>query len=204
MPISPVASAPVYDRQISVWDPLVRVGHWVLVLGFATAYLSGDEEAGASNALHAWSGYLVGVVVVLRVVWGFIGSLHARFSDFAYSPAQAARYLIDLVKGKAGRYLGHSPAGGAMVIALLICLAGTVATGLMAYAEQGKGPLAGMTSMLAAPSRADDALEELHGVLANVTLALVGLHVLGVGIASIVHRENLVRSMIYGRKRNDG
>jgi cytochrome b len=120
-------------------DPLVRFGHWALVAAFAVAYLSAEEEAGGLDPLHVWGGYVVGALVVLRVVWG---PRHARFSDVVRSPIVALAYFRDLLYGRARRYVGHSPAGGAMVIALLLCLAATVATGLMAYGEEGKGPLA--------------------------------------------------------------
>jgi cytochrome b len=109
----------------------VRFGHWALVAAFVVAYLSAEEEAGGPDPLHVWGGYVVGAIVVLRVVWGFVGPRHARFSDFVRSPIVALAYFRDLLYGHALRYIGHSPAGGAMVIALLI-----------AYGEEGKGPLA--------------------------------------------------------------
>ena len=135
----------------------------------------------------------------------------------------AIRYFFDLLRGRARRYLGHSPAGGAMVVLLLLSLAATVVTGLMAYGERGKGPLADVGTPLVATAYADEneggrgrgpemrrngegesAVGELHSALANITLALVILHVLGVGLASVVHRENLILAMIDGRKRQDG
>src|SRR5215469_4423938 len=125
-----------------VWDPLVRFAHWALVAAFAVAYFSAEEEAGETELLHVWGGYVVGAIVVLRVLWGFVGPRHARFSDCVRSPIVAVVYFRELLYGYARRYVGHSPAGGAMVVALLICLAATVATGLMSYGEQGKGPLA--------------------------------------------------------------
>jgi cytochrome b len=210
-------SIPVRGDWVAVWDPLVRTGHWVLAAAFALAYLTGEDETGA-NALHVWSGYVVGAVVILRILWGFVGPRRARFGDFAYGPATALRYLADLVRGRARRYLGHSPAGGLMVMALLLCLVGTVATGLVAYGERGKGPLAG-SMFVSAPTvrvvgrdherasragrgeEAENAIGELHAVLANVTLGLVVLHLLGVAVASVAHRENLVASMVHGRKR---
>jgi cytochrome b len=205
--------------RIVVWDPVVRYGHWALVAAFAIAYFSAEEEEGGPDLLHVWGGYVVGVIVVLRVLWGFVGPRRARFSDFACGPVAALRYLYDLMRGRAQRYLGHSPAGGAMVIALLVCLAATVGTGLVAYGDRGKGPLADAAGTTITQAHAEEherdqnvgseprgereesVLGELHGTLANITLALVILHILGVGLASVVHRENLVAAMVNGRKR---
>jgi cytochrome b len=193
-----------------VWDPLVRFGHWALVAGFAVAYFSAEEEAGGPDPLHVWGGYVVGGIVVLRVLWGLVGPRHARFSDFVCSPIKALVYLRDLLMGRrTRRYVGHSPAGGAMVIALLVCLAATVTTGLIAYGEQGKGPLAAAlvtdvntnTNEAGHPGRPENAIGELHALLADITAALVIAHILGVAVASFVHRENLVLAMISGRKR---
>ena len=199
-----------------VWDPLVRFGHWALVAAFAVAYLSAEEEAERPDPLHVWGGYVIGALIVLRVVWGFVGPRHARFSDFVRSPLVALAYFIDLLYGRARRYVGHSPAGGAMVIALLLCLGATVTTGLMAYGEQGKGPLAVVMMNNATATgneaghralaetrgeRTENTIGELHGVMANITVALVVAHILGVVVASFVHKENLVLAMITGRKR---
>jgi cytochrome b len=198
-----------------VWDPLVRFGHWALVAAFAVAYLSAEEEAGGPDLLHVWGGYVVGVLVVLRVVWGFVGPRHARFSDFVRSPIVALAYFIDLLYGRGRRYVGHSPAGGAMVIALLVCLAATVTTGLMAYGEQGKGPLAELVADASANAnevghraiaetrgeQTESTISELHSLIANITVALVVAHIFGVAVASFVHKENLVLAMITGRKR---
>jgi cytochrome b len=199
-----------------VWDPVVRFGHWALVVAFAVAYFSAEEEAGGPDPLHVWGGYVVGAIVVLRIVWGFVGPRHARFSDFVRGPLVALAYFRDLLYGRARRYIGHSPAGGAMVIALLVCLAATVATGLIAYGEQGKGPLAAVMLTDAnangneaghralAEKRGEEAestIRELHGLMANITVALVAAHIFGVAVASVVHRENLVLAMITGRKR---
>ena len=82
-----------------VWDPLVRFGHWALVAAFAVAYLSAEEEAGGPDPLHVWGGYVVGAIVVLRIVWGFVGPRHARFSDFVRSPIVALTYFSDLLYG---------------------------------------------------------------------------------------------------------
>jgi len=149
------------------------------------------------------------------VIWGFVGSRYARFSDFVRSPIVALVYFRDLLYGRARRYVGHSPAGGAMVITLLICLAATVATGLVAYGEEGKGPLAAAmvtggdvnrheaehhSRGSASGEQTESVVGELHNLLANLTLALVIVHIFGVAVASVVHRENLVLAMITGRK----
>ena len=203
--------------QVQVWDPFVRIFHWSLIAAFAIAYLTEDEAL----ALHVWAGYAVGGLVVLRIVWGFAGPAHARFSDFVYPPSVALCYLRDLLHFKSRRYLGHSPAGGAMVIALLLGLSALVGSGLATYAVRNNaGPLAGIvtaqTSVIRA-ARADDeraqpgteqrkakpgrAWKEVHEFLANLVLGLAGVHVLGVLLASLAHRENLALAMITGRKR---
>jgi cytochrome b len=203
---------------ILVWDPLVRLGHWALVAAFAIAYLSAEEEAGGPVPLHVWGGYVVGAIVVLRVLWGFVGPRHARFGDFVRSPIETLVYLRDLLLGRARRYVGHSPAGGAMVIALLVCLGATVTTGVLAYGEQGKGLFAENGAMAVGSARpdgdqaehgtrrprgqsAESTIGELHNLLANITMVLVVAHIFGVAVASFVHRENLVLAMITGRKR---
>jgi cytochrome b len=182
---------------IKVWDPLVRIGHWMLVAGFFTAYLTEDDFL----AVHVWAGYLVATVVAVRVAWGLIGTRHARFGDFVRSPAVVLDYVRDVVRRRAVRYLGHNPAGGAMIVALLVCLAVTAGSGLVLFAvEEGAGPLAPLLAG-GIGHGTEDAWEAVHELAANFTLLLVVLHVLGVAFSSLAHRENLVWSMITGRKR---
>src|SRR5689334_21141272 len=127
------------DRTVRVWDAFVRIAHWLIVVGFFTAYFTEDGLLTA----HVWAGYLVGSVVLLRVIWGFIGPEHARFGNFAFSPIKLVRYLGGLLRGHAERYLGHSPAGGSMVLLLLISLVRTLWSGLTVYAsDHSAGPLA--------------------------------------------------------------
>lgn len=201
------------DRPwFEVWDPLVRVSHWGLAVAFAVAYLSAEEESGGPSQVHVWSGYAVGIIVAVRIVWGLIGTQHARFADFAFSPIASLRYFGDLVRGHARRYLGHNPIGAAMVFALLVCLSGTVVTGIMANGGAGERPLANITGLVMTPAFAEEAegaggetaegfVGGLHSALANITLGLVVLHILGVGLACSMHRENLVFAMVTGRKR---
>lgn len=199
-------------RQVKVWDPLVRIFHWSLVLAFAVAYLSGEEADDALD-LHVWAGYAVLGLILLRLVWGLIGTRHARFSDFVYRPGAVLGYVRDLVAHRARRYLGHNPLGGAMAIALLLSLLATTVSGLALYAvEENAGPLAGLVSGAGRHDHAtghDDeegdqgaeSLEEVHEFFSSFTLFLVFLHIGGVVVSSLVHKENLPRAMITGRKR---
>ena len=126
-------------KTVKVWHPLIRIGHWTLVVAFFTAYFSEDDFM----ALHVWSGYVVGTYVVIRVLCGFVGDKHARFTNFVYPPVEIFGYLKNLIARKPQHYTGHNPAGGAMVLALLLSLAGTTWTGLKLYAvEDNKGPFA--------------------------------------------------------------
>lgn len=186
----------VTREAIRVWDPLVRVFHWSLAGAFATAYIVEDHALG----IHVWAGYLALALIGIRLVWGLIGTRHARFGDFVRGPRQVLAYLKDLFSLRAPRYLGHNPAGGAMILLLLASVLATALTGMALYgAEEFAGPLAPM--MRGLPGDWGEGLEEAHEVLANATLVLVGLHLLGVAVASLLHRENLVTAMITGVKR---
>ncbi len=217
-----VAEPAAGATKVRVWDLLVRLCHWILVVAFFVAYFTEDDVL----TLHVWAGYTVGVVVLLRVLWSFVGPRHARFTDFLYRPRTVIDYSARLLTLRPPRrYLGHSPAGGAMAVALLLGLAATVGVGLVFYAvEENAGPLAPFVA--AAPGsdsatrdsgreergdeededengEAGEVWEELHEVLANLTLYLVLVHIAGVILASLVHRENLVRAMITGDKLSE-
>ena len=206
-------------RQIKVWDPLMRIFHWSLVVAFTVTYLSGDEE----SLLHANAGYVVLGLVLFRLVWGLIGTRHARFSDFLYSPRRILKFAVGMVSGRHQSYLGHNPLGGVMVIALLFSLLATSWTGLLTYAAEGKGPLAAAPAVQSptlhkagfirvdddddwrgtARQRSgdeDEFWEELHELFANATLFLVFLHIGGVLVGTLIHHEPLIRAMITGKK----
>lgn len=183
------------DNTIKVWDPFVRFFHWTLVAAFFIAFVTEDDLLG----LHVWAGYWIGGLLLLRVVWGLIGTRHARFSDFVHRPRAVLQYLRDEVSGRARRYIGHNPAGGAMVIVLLVSLAATVFSGLIVYGGgECAGPLAGW--LCTSGQWLGEAGKAAHEFFANLTLLLVGLHVLGVVVASLLHKENLVAAMWHGRK----
>ncbi len=201
-PKAPDAMFPTMDRpptaRVRVWDPLVRVFHWSLVASFTTAFLVEDDLLG----VHVWAGYLVLILIAVRLLWGVIGTRHARFSDFVRGPAQVLAYLRDALRFRARRYLGHNPAGGAMVVALLVLVSATGLSGMALYGTQElSGPLAPLMGGL--PVFWAEAMEETHEVLANLTLVFILAHVAGVLFSSLSHRENLVASMFTGFKRRD-
>lgn len=166
---------------IRVWDPVVRLFHWGTAACFAAALLIERPRD-----LHEAFGYVVLALLALRVVWGLVGTAHARFADFVPTPARLLGYLGDMARGRERRYLGHNPAGGAMVVALMLMLALTGVSGWLMTTDRFFG---------------EAWVEGFHEAAANGTLGLVALHLSGVVWESMRHRENLVASMITGRKR---
>ncbi|MFA6162379.1 MAG: cytochrome b/b6 domain-containing protein [Methylobacter sp.] len=180
------------QELIKVWDLPLRIFHWLLVAGFFVAYLTEDELL----TVHVWAGYLVAGLLVFRLIWGFVGNEYARFSSFLCSPAQSLAYVKDLVALKTKRYIGHNPAGAAMIVLLLVSLLMTVITGFAVYgADQAAGPLASIGSSN------KKMWEEVHEFFANFTLLLVVVHVVGVVVESYIHCENLARAMVHGYKK---
>jgi len=192
--------------EVRVWDPLVRLTHWSLAIGIVLSFVTAERWPETHEAI----GYTIGGIIVVRVIWGFIGSQHARFSDFAYGPSAVRRYLMALMGFKGRRYLGHSPAGGAMVMLLLALVSTIVVTGILTeiQREGALPPAVATTASIGTPSGLEAANEEhesvvgeIHEAAANVLIVFVTLHIAGVLVASLVHRENLVLAMFTGRKR---
>ena len=197
------------QEEIKVWDIGVRTFHWSLVTFFIIAYISGDEE----ELIHIYSGYAVLALVIFRVLWGFIGTKYARFSNFIYPPHTVLQYAKSLFTSKPLHYLGHNPLGGWMIILLLISLIAVSWSGLEVYGAEGHGPLAS-TSIIApamadsdnehgpGKSRQEELWEDVHETFANITLFLIIVHLCGVISAGFMHQENLIRSMITGYKKH--
>ena len=186
-------------KSVTVWDPLVRIFHWSLVSAFFIAYFTEDDLLD----VHVYAGYVIAGLLVFRLIWGVVGGRYARFSNFVKHPDEVWAYMKSIVKQHPKRYLGHNPAGGAMVVALLLSLILTTVTGLVIYGiEESAGPLAGSLSGLG--EFWEELAEETHEFFSNATLALVFFHVAGVLVTSFQHKENLVKSMLNGKKPEDG
>ncbi len=183
------------STQIRVWDPLVRFFHWALVSAFTVAYITEDDFL----TIHSWAGYLILALLFIRFIWGFVGTRYARFSDFFYRPEEIVQFLKDTMQLRARRYLGHNPAGGAMVFLLMFSLLMVTVSGVLLFgAEEQAGPLAHWFTQ--SESFWAGALEEVHEFFANFTLFLVFIHVTGVFVESLIHKENLVSAMVSGFK----
>lgn len=169
------------QTKILVWDAPVRVFHWLMVLSFAGAYFTAESERW--RLVHVSLGYTMGGLVAFRILWGLVGTRYAQFSSFVRGPAAVMRYLQSLRSGQPEHSVGHNPAGAVAIVLLLLTSVAIVLTGWAIYNDMG-GQL----------------LEELHEGAGNFMLAVVAVHIAGVVLASRMHNENLVRSMLTGRK----
>ncbi|MCA9091457.1 MAG: cytochrome b/b6 domain-containing protein [Planctomycetaceae bacterium] len=169
------------SRAISVWDVPTRVFHWLLVCCVAIGWLTG----GSGSRWHETIGFMVAGLVLFRLIWGIVGTRHALFSSFIFSPSATYRYLNDLIGHRARRYIGHNPAGALMVFALLGVLASLCATGMMMQSDAFFGV---------------SWVERTHKAASTILICLIPLHVVGVFISSALHRENLLFAMLSGQK----
>lgn len=168
-------------KMIRVWDLPVRIFHWLLVLSFAGAFVTADSER--MRDIHVVLGYMVLGLLAFRLVWAVVGTRYARLSSFAFGPRAVADYLRSLLTARPRHYVGHNPAGS-WVIYLLVLLGITAgATGYATYNDVG-----------------GEWMEDLHEGAANLMLTLVFVHVVGVIVSSLLHRENLVKAMVTGYK----
>jgi cytochrome b len=171
--------------MIRVWDPFVRLFHWTFALSFAVAWISAEDF----ERLHEAAGYAAGALALARVVWGFVGPGYARFSAFVRPPGAVAAHLKAMLEGSEARFVGHNPAGGAMIVLLLAAMTAAATTGWLLTTDWFWGSLA---------------MKRAHSALAHGLVLLVLAHLAGVALASFRHKENLVRSMVFGDKRAAG
>ena len=168
--------------NVRIWDPLVRLFHWSLVASVAVAWITADEW----DRPHELVGYLALGLVAVRVVWGFVGTRHARFASFVRGPATVLSYAGDVLRGRDRRYLGHNPLGALMILALVLSVVGTGVSGWLTTTDAFWG---------------SEAMEELHEGLATLVLCLAAVHVGGVVLSGMRHGENLIHAMVTGDKR---
>lgn len=172
--------------RVLIWDLPTRLFHWLLAAGFlgtaGIAFLLEDE--GPLFPWHAILGLTIAGMVVLRVVWGLVGTRHARFASFAFSPAAVVGYVKGALTGSGKRYAGHNPGSAWAILAILVLVLAQAVTGVLM-------------------ARGDESLKELHELIAYATLAFVGLHLAGVIFHTVRHRENITASMIHGRKQTE-
>lgn len=190
---------------VKVWDPIVRIGHWVMVLCFASLFFYGDKFP-----LHAYAAYAVMAIMLFRIIWGFVGPRAARFWTFVYSPKTMVKYGVDSVIGHPMHTISHNPLGGAMVFSLIIMMLGTGVLGLMLYSSgQEMGLLGEMVpsewenelfTMTLLGNTFPLGLKELHIWSGNLAASLVICHVLGTLWATAVHKTAHVIGMITGIK----
>jgi cytochrome b len=175
------SASPAETRKILVWDAPVRVFHWLLVICFAGAYITAESERW--RLLHVTLGYTMAALVVFRIIWGITGTRYARFAQFVRGPSEVTRYLKSMFKSEPAHYTGHNPAGAVAILALLILALVLTLSGWANLNDWG-----------------GDWTREAHELVANLMLAVIGVHVAGVVLGSWRHRENLVGAMVTGRK----
>lgn len=170
--------------RILVWDLPTRAFHWTLALSFAGAFLTAESEK--FRDIHVMLGYTMLGLVGFRLLWGFVGTRYARFASFAYGPQAVLRYLRSVATLRPEHHVGHNPAGSWAIYLLLGLTAAAGLSGLAVYNDFG-----------------GELFEELHEGLANAMLAVVAVHVAGVLASSLLHGENLAKSMLTGYKRGE-
>ena len=170
------------NQRILVWDVPTRVFHWLLALSFGGAFLTAESER--YRDIHVVLGYTLLGLIAFRLLWGFFGTRYARFRSFLFKPGEIVAYVSSLLKRKPAHYVGHNPAGSVAIWLLLLL-----------------GTLSGVTGVVLFQDMGGDTVEELHAVVSNAMLAAVLIHIAGVVVSSLMHRENLARAMITGSKQ---
>lgn len=169
------------NRSILVWDLPTRIFHWLLALSFAGAYLTAESERW--SMLHLLFGYTLLILLVFRLIWGIFGTRYARFADFVRGPRAVIAYATSLLQGRLQPTVGHNPAGSVAIVSLLFL-----------------GLVSSLSGWLLLSEGSGEWMEEAHEIAANLMLAVVVIHVVGVLASSWAYRENLIRPMITGKK----
>ena len=169
------------SHNVLIWDLPVRLIHWLLVICFLGAYLT--AEIGELKIVHFTLGYTLAALMIIRIIWGFLGTTHAKFRSFIRHPMAAIHYLRSVIRREPTTDVGHNPAGALAIVALL-----------------SLGLLVSFTGWLTLHEIVGEWSEEVHEVLANIMMVIVVIHIVAVVGASFLHKENLVKAMITGKK----
>ena len=169
-------------QTILVWDIPTRIFHWLLVISFAGAWMSSESER--LQMIHYAFGYSACALVLFRLIWGFIGTRYARFSQFIKGPKQILSHFKNALGGHQHATVGHNPAGGLVMVALMLIIL-----------------LIGLTGYLSVKEFLGDFMSEAHDAIASLALALVIVHIAAAVIMSLLQKENLVRAMVNGKKQ---
>jgi len=169
-------------KKILVWDVPTRVFHWLQALSFLGAYLTADSEK--TREIHVTLGFILFGLIAFRLVWGFVGTKHARFSSFIFHPSTVITYVRSLLQNNAQHFVGHNPIGSIAIWLLL-----------------GMGIGLGVTGVMLLQDDVADSVVDIHAYLTNGMLVVIAGHLVGVAMSSFLHKENLVRAMITGRKQ---
>ncbi|OGB81152.1 MAG: hypothetical protein A2535_10200 [Burkholderiales bacterium RIFOXYD2_FULL_59_8] len=181
-------------QRTLIWDLPTRLFHWTLATCFLLVWLTGDADRW--RAIHVFVGYLMLGLVGFRLVWGVVGSHFSRFANFWFGPGEAFHYLKQVVQGNAPRHVGHNPTGSLAIYLLLVLTVGVGSTGIMTLGgDEQQGMAAGWFTFAQIQM-----VKEWHELAAIAMLLIVGGHMTGVLVESVLHRENLARSMINGFK----
>jgi cytochrome b len=183
------------NKQIEVWDPVLRCFHWLLVIAWLTSWWF----EGRNIQLHVIAGSIIAGLLLFRLIWGMVGEHYARFSSFASSPTAIARHIRELLQFRSSHHIGHTPVGGVMIFILLFALLLLVCTGTALLGMQtGSGLFSGWAAD--ASFETEVLIQHIHAWCFNTLLVLAGMHLAGVVVESLLQRCNLVTAMITGRK----
>ncbi len=175
--------------MIKVWSLPTRLLHWTLVSSFVVAFYTAPHEM--MRNIHVYAGYLAGSVIIVRWLYGFLMKDFSAFRRFRPNPSAGLTYITNMLTGKAKRYLGHNPAGALAIYTMLALGSLTVITGYMSFND----------IVLPFGMIDEDKMQDFHNFVANTWLGIVALHLIGVTVGSLVHKENLVLAMVTGYKR---
>ena len=184
-----------------MWDVVVRILHWSLVNTFLTVFNTTHQ----ANNIHIYGGYTILFLVCMRVIWGFIGSHHAKFKNFLRHPRYATSYVSEVFMGTQKYYVGHNPAGGFMVVILLACLTMTSLSGIKDHQQRTGININGKSSinMNKTPGMTTSWVA-IHHILSTLTLMAIAIHLFAIILMSLVHNEILPYAMITGKKSPPG